>query len=58
MKNADAIRKMTNRELAELLLDFKCTHCDFDGFCGERSRCKKEISAWLKGEREEPGNQQ
>ena len=48
--NADRIRGMDNRELAEVLLDFKCTTCDFDGFCKSKGKCKKEITEWLKSE--------
>ena len=48
LTNADKIRAMKNKELANTLLDFQCTTCDFDGFCKSKGKCKKAIMDWLK----------
>ena len=48
--NGDRIRSMKNKELAETLLGFQCTTCDFDGFCKSKGKCKKQIMEWLKEE--------
>lgn len=50
MTNADRIRAMTDEELAELLRDYQCNTCDFNGFCGETDKCKEEIFEWLQSE--------
>ena len=46
--NADIIRSMNNKELAEVLLDRQCLSCDFDGFCKHMTACRKEIMEWLR----------
>lgn len=48
--NADRIRAMTDEKLAELLRDYQCNTCDFNGFCDETDKCKEEIFKWLKKE--------
>ena len=54
--NADRIRKMTDEELAEFILNetnrvFQCNHCSYTGrICDKRMKCKKQIIEWLKQE--------
>lgn len=50
MTNADRIRSMNNKALAEVLLDHKCSSCDFDGFCKQKTICRKGILEWLRDE--------
>ena len=50
--NADHIRSMTDKELAELLRDYQCNTCDFNGFCDETDKCEEEILEFLKQESE------
>ena len=53
--NADRIRRMSDEELAELLLWNVCNVCDGRGFgkCGDDKHCKKHVAKWLKQEVEE-----
>ncbi len=50
MTNADRIRSMTDEELADLLRDYQCNTCDFNGFCDETDKCEEKIIEWLKQE--------
>ena len=51
MSNADAIRNMTDEELAELLNKSACDYyCNYKSECTFGTSCKQGILEWLKSE--------